>query len=127
MWVFRCYISASGRNQIDRWYQRITPVAQSELDTVLTYLQQRQRSEWIRPQFAPLRGKYRELCELRFKANNLQHRVFGFFGPSQQEFTMLIGTTKKGRKYTPRNALDTALNRMNEVKNDETRTDIWNL
>lgn len=127
VWVFRCYNSASGQNSIDRWYQRITPEAQAEFDTVLVYLERRLRLEWRRPQFASLGGKYRELCELRFKASNLQHRVFGFFGPSRLEFTMLVGATKKGRAYTPRGAMDMALNRMSEVKNDKSRAGIWNI
>ncbi len=62
----------------------------------------------------------RELGELRFKADK-QYRILGFFGPARSDFTLLVGASKKGNNYDPRNALQTALERMREVKADGRR------
>lgn len=66
--------------------------------------------------FDKLVGKYRELGKVRFKANNTQHRPLGFFGPEQKMFTLLIWATERDGKFDPPNVRDTALSRMNLVK-----------
>ena len=90
-------------------------------DVAREYLEQRSRDDWLRPHFDMLSGKkWRELGEIRFKVDK-QYRILGFFGPGRAEFTMLVGSSKKGKNYDPRNALDTALDRMREVKSDGRR------
>ena len=105
---------------IEDWYHRQSNEVQTAFDVVREYLEQRSRDEWRRPDFDLLSGKLRVLGELRFKVDK-QYRVFGFFGPGQSEFTMLIGASKKGKSYAPRNALDTALGRRMEVLADGRR------
>jgi hypothetical protein len=67
--------------------------------------------------FDLLSGKLREIGEIRFKADK-QYRILVFFGPGRSEFTMLIGCNKKGNVYDPRNSLETAFERMVNVKAD---------
>jgi len=44
--------------------------------------------------------------------------MLGFFGPGRSEFTLLIGASKKSKTYNPIGALETALERMAQVKAD---------
>ena len=120
LWTFRCYVSPSGRDMIEDWYRRQSDEVQTAFDVVREFLEQRPRDEWRRPDFDILSGKLRVLGEIRFKVDK-QYRVFGFFGPGQSEFTMLIGASKKSKNYDPRDALDTALTRRLDVLKDGRR------
>jgi hypothetical protein len=106
---------------IEHWYRRQSDGVQTAFDVVREYLEQRPREEWRRPDFDLLSGKLRVLGEIRLKVDK-QYRIFGFFGPGQSEFTMLVGASKKVKNYDPPNALDTALNRRAEVLADGRRS-----
>jgi hypothetical protein len=99
---------------IDDWYGRQSGGVQGALDVALEFLAPRPRSEWRRPEFDLLSGKMRVLGEIRLKVDK-QYRILGFFGPNPSEFTLLVGSSKKGRNYDPREALETALIRRSEV------------
>jgi hypothetical protein len=124
LWIFRCYVSPSGRDLFQVWYDDQTEAVQAAVDVALEFLVQRPRDEWRRPAFDLLSGKMRELGEIRFKVDK-QYRILGFFGPNASEFTMLIGASKKGSNYDPRNALETALERMGQVKADGRRSRVF--
>ena len=123
-WTFRCYVGSSGRDMIAVWYRRQPAAVQAAFDTLLEYLVQRERHEWVRPEFDQLGGRYRDLGELRFKVGNVQYRPLGFFGPARGEFTILAGASKKGSVYDPRDALETARKRRLEVLKDPDRSKI---
>lgn len=128
IWTFRCYVAPSGRDMIDKWYRAQSLEAQAAFDAVREYLAQRTRDEWRRPEFDLLSGaKFRVLGELRFEVANVQYRPLGFFGPARAEFTLLVGATKKGKVYDPRNAMDTALRRRTEVLKNPSRSRICDL
>lgn len=110
-WTFRFYVSASGRRVVEKWYEEQDDAVQAKFDAVLEYLSQRDLSEWIRPDYAPLSGRQSGLGELRFSHGGKVYRPLGCFGPERFEFTILIGCSKKGRRYDPPDALDTALDR----------------
>src|ERR1700730_3768654 len=121
LWTIRCYISRTGRDMIDDWCGRQTDEVRAALDTALEFLVQRPRNEWRRPDFDLLSGKMREIGEIRFRVDK-QYRILGFFGPGRSEFTLLVGASKKGRSYDPKNALETALDRSKDVRNDGRRS-----
>jgi hypothetical protein len=126
LWTFRCYVSPSGRDMFQDWYDDQSEAVQAAVDVAFEYLIQRQRDEWRRPAFDLLSGKMHEVGEVRFKVDK-QYRIFGFFGPNVSEFTMLVGASKKGNNYTPRNALETALERMGQVKTDGRRSRVYDI
>ena len=96
----------NGRGVISDWYRKdIEPSAQEEFDRILPFLAVSPRELWVRPPYSPLTP---EIGEIRFKANNLQHRVFGFFLEGTNQYVMLVGATKKGKQYTPDDALRNA-------------------
>jgi hypothetical protein len=104
---------------IDDWYSRQPEGVQGALDVALEYLVQRPRNEWRRPEFDLLSGKMRAIGEIRLKVDNKQYRILGFFGPGRSDFTLLVGSTKKGKTYNPTGTLETALKRMSDVIADE--------
>lgn len=111
----------------DDWHGRQSDEVQAAVAVALEYLVQRPRKEWRRPAFDLLSGKMRDIGEIRFKVDK-QYRILGFFGPARSDFTLLIGASKKRNSYDPRNALETALNRMDQVKADGRRSrvcDLW--
>ena len=109
---------------IGDWYDRQNGDVQSALDVALEFLGQRPRSEWRRPEFDLLSGKMKAIGEIRFKVDK-QYRILGFFGPNRSDFTMLVGSSKKGKAYNPANTLATALDRMSQEKSDGRRCCVW--
>jgi len=126
LWIFKCYVSPSGRDMFQVWYEDQSEAVQAAVDVAFEFLIQRARDEWRRPEFDLLSGKMREIGEVRFKVDK-QYRILGFFGPNASEFTILIGASKKGGNYTPRNALETALERMAQVKADGRRCRVYDV
>jgi hypothetical protein len=126
LWSIRCYVSSTGRDMIEDWCEDESDAVQAAVDVALEYLVQRPRNEWRRPEFDLLSGRMREIGEIRFKVDK-PYRIFGFFGPNAREFTLLVGASKKGNNYTPRNALETALERMAVVKSDGRRSRVCDL
>ncbi|HET9803891.1 MAG TPA: type II toxin-antitoxin system RelE/ParE family toxin, partial [Candidatus Acidoferrum sp.] len=120
------YVSPVGKDMIADWYGRQRDEVQGALDVALEYLNQRTRNEWRRPEFDLLSGKMKGIGEIRFKVDK-QYRILGFFGPSTSDFTLLIGASKKGKIYDPRNALDTALERRAHVLADGRRCCVCDL
>ena len=49
-----------------------------------------------------------KIGEIRFKLFGTQFRVFGFFGPPSDIYTLLGGATEKKPRYNPANAIDSA-------------------
>ena len=68
----------------------------------------------------------RAIGEIRFKVDK-QYRILGYFGPGKSDFTMLIGSSKKGKNYDPVSALETALDRMANVMSDGRRCCVCDL
>ncbi len=83
----------------------------------MEHLAARSRTDWSDTDFKMLKGKHKKVGEFRFVAGKVEHRPLGFFGPGRMEYTLLIGATKKGKNYAPREALDSAVRRMDEVEN----------
>lgn len=103
IWIFMERTTPSGRGVISDWYKKdIEAEAQDEFDDVLRNLAVTPRDLWIRPPYDTMTP---EFGEIRFFSNRLQHRVFGFFLEGTNQFIMLVGATKKGETYTPRDAL----------------------
>jgi hypothetical protein len=74
------------------------------------------------PTFKPLLGKHRPIIEMRFKEGGLQYRPLLCEGPAGREATLLVGATKKGTKWSPFNARETAVARRKEIFIDSART-----
>jgi hypothetical protein len=109
IWTFMEFQTLGGRGVIEKWaLKEIEAGAEIEFHALLRALAVTPRDLWVRPDYAPFDP---EIGEIRFFANKLQHRVFGFFLLEAKQYVMLVGATKKGKIYTPRDAEETARNR----------------
>ncbi|BBU61671.1 hypothetical protein MSC49_16060 [Methylosinus sp. C49] len=124
-WTFRAYVSPSGRKDVWKWYLRLPVPAQAEFDALLAYLVQREKAEWRMPDFKLLTGRLSGIGELRFNSQKVEYRPFGIFGPNDNEFTLLIGCSKKSSAYTPQDARETAAERATLVRALQVDTHLW--
>lgn len=109
IWTFWEFQTLGGRGVIDKWaFKEIEMAAEIEFNALLRTLAVTPREQWVRPDYARFDP---EIGEIRFFANSLQHRVFGFFLLEAKQYVMLVGATKKGRIYNPRDAEETARSR----------------
>lgn len=125
-WTFRCYQDL-GLDIIDSWFEECLnedwrETARARLDTIMRYLAQQPHSYWNKNDyFKPLHGSAAGIGEIRFEVKNIACRALGFFSAGM-EFTFVVMTTKKGRKYDPKNALELAVNRRVEVEVDRSKS-----
>lgn len=113
------FITLGGRGVLSQWVDKeIEMEAEIEFHATLTVLAVTPRDLWTRPEYAPFDP---QISEIRFFANQLQHRVFGFFLTEVSQYVMLVGATKKGRIYNPREAIDTARKRRNLIIADRSQ------
>lgn len=96
-----CYVSPTLRNKIEGWYFDLLPKEQADADEFIKNM--RKSQNWVYPDFKWLGNG---LGEFRWKSENKQHRLIGFF--YNGIFALLIGCTHKQRRYDPTDALDTA-------------------
>jgi hypothetical protein len=119
-WLFRCYLDDHGEDVIDAWYQAQSEPVQIKFDVRMKFLRQTPREGWVRPGFDTYAGG---VGYARFEVGNVQHRIFGApyeLGPL--EYIWLIAATKKGQKFDPRNADQTAIERKDLSKRDRSRS-----
>jgi len=123
MLKIKCYESSSEKNEIQATYDSGTEELKAELEVALAYLKVRDRQDWRRPHAHKMSKckKFRDFFEIRFKANNLQQRPIGYFGPDKNDFTILIWATEKGGKLKPEDWFKIADRRRNEIINNEAK------
>lgn len=112
------YTQAGGRSDVQETYDGGSAELKAELDVALEYLACRDRSEWRRPNAAKLAKThgYRDYFEIRFKADNVQQRPIGYFGPESGVFTILLWATEKGGKFRPADWYDKAERRRARIE-----------
>jgi hypothetical protein len=99
----RCYVSPAGKNKILEWYQELSIQERADADEFLKSM--RKIRDWRMPNYRPLRGK-EGLGELRWKSENKQQRLLGFF--MNGSWNAVVGCTHKQQVYTPKDCLRTA-------------------
>jgi len=116
LWEF--VIAAGRRGAITEWYEGLRVEAQRDFEDRLRYLSNVPRHLWTLPYYRQLNT---HIGEIRFKANRVQHRPLGFFGPDAGQFTLLIGAKEKDRKFIPKDAVEQAEQRRRLVLADKGR------
>ena len=119
LWIFRCFLSVSGRDLIGEWVHALPQKAQLKLQIILQHLRDSPVDDWVRPFFAPLE---QGIFEVRFKSRNVLFRLLGFFGPRSGDFTFLVGAREHGDRLEPRNSLETAQQRRQIVLAEDRRS-----
>lgn len=114
-WTFSVYVGIGGSDALQREINRITASCRQHFSVRLRYLAVTAKIDWNRPHAAKLVG-WEDIYEIRFKADNVQVRPLGFFGPANNEFTILVWAIEKGNVYKPHDCFKTAARRRKEVR-----------
>ena len=121
MWTFRTYVSPTGRSDVQADIDRLSASCSEHFRRRLDYLAITEKLDWKRPEAAKLVG-LNEIYEIRFKADGVQVRPLGCFGPQDRTFTILVWAIKKQSDYRPREALSTSSRRRKELFRGEARS-----
>jgi hypothetical protein len=122
-WTFQQFRSANGRDAILDWRKGLSPARRAIFDVFIDRIAK--MKSWPSGICDPIRGHsgYREL---RWTAEKVEHRIFGYYGgPSL--FVMLIGCTHKGKVYDPASAFQTMEDRRGKLKAGEGALSIYEL
>jgi hypothetical protein len=115
-WTFKVFISSSGVDVFAKWLNTLPDKDQAKIETIIRRLEITKTLG--RPYTAKLKG-YPGLYEIIVFSGKIQYRPIGCYGPNQKEFTILIGAIKKGRKFKPKDALNTAYKRSKQINKEE--------
>ena len=110
-WTIRCFLSDAGRDVICEWYGEEPETVQAAFDTRLKFLTQNSITSWTRPYFDKLNVTCPGISEIRFKADKVQYRPLGFFGPKPGEFTIVALAIEKGDALKPKGICKVAQDR----------------
>lgn len=88
--------------------------------TRVRYLSSTPKLDWKKPYALKLHN-VTDIYEIRFQANKTQYRPFGFFGPNENEFTILVWATHKQDIYDPHNSIKSADKRRKSIQTGEAR------
>jgi hypothetical protein len=115
-WRFEQFTSAAGRKVISDWRRNVlSPARRAIFDTFLDRIAKME--SWPTGICNPLKG-YSKRWELRWTAERVEHRIFGYYGGSQV-FVMLIGCTHKGKIYDPPGAFQIMVDRSRKLQTGE--------
>ncbi len=99
-WTFFNYVTVRGDgtivNEIREWLnsKEVTTKAKAKINARVAALQ----GFPLFPEqyFSAYKG-WDDLYELRIVCSGVQYRPFGFYGPKQGQFTILVGSIERGR------------------------------
>ena len=123
IWSFKVFLTFNGHDVFDEWIKSLDVEAQERIRAMIRRLSVMEM--WERPYFSMLKG-YKNIGEIRVKANNIQYRPLGCLGPDPKTFVLLIGASKTSKKrktiWFPKNAPKTALERRELIFEDRRYT-----
>jgi hypothetical protein len=98
MVTFRCYISSTGDDEIEAWYEQQSPGVRGATYAVLEALRARPAGRWRRKPYAELKSRIcAGLGEIRVEEpKGVHHRILGFFDRTRSAFRLLYPFGKGG-------------------------------
>lgn len=96
MVTFRCYISATGSDEIQQWFEDQSAGVQATMIAILEGLHHRDSARWRRKPYGELRNRFcAGLGEIRIEFPRGKHyRILGYFDPARRVFTLLHAFSK---------------------------------
>lgn len=113
-WTFKCYDDGRSPNLWQRWYDD-NARARGAHDAILDIIEQLER--WREP----YTKAFDDVVEIRFTAQKVERRIFGFYGGTKQQFVVTATGSHKGKVYTPKEILKTHSKRRKEIEGDPTK------
>lgn len=126
VWTFYDYRNERGVNQIEAWINGLQPNQRKQVHATLSAKIKLNRNKPVlgEPFIKPWQGEP-GLFEIRVSTSNAVWRPLACYGPNESsEFTLLVGTQKKGRNrprdsgLNPPGAVDTAKRRREDILAD---------
>ena len=124
IWAFRCYRSERGIDEIRAWFDAQSAKVRGKFLSRLRTLGQSQPHQWAPPYFRWLHGECEGIGEIRLEVMNVQHRPLGFQGP-RLTFTLVLCAREINRRFVPRSACATALDRVAVIGRDRERSNAF--
>jgi hypothetical protein len=110
------------------WYNAQNGAVRADLTAVMETLEVISRDRWPESRFKQLQNRRGSQCEgldeLRLEVEKVHYRIFGFSGPRNNDFTMLL-PLKKDDDPKYKWSCEEAQRRKAEVINDWTRAREW--
>ena len=116
LWSFEEFQSPSGRNSISDWRRGLSPARRAVMDVFFDRIAKMEK--WPTGMCDPIRGHHPGCWELRWVAEKVQHRIFGYYS-GDRLFVMLIGCTHKQQVYDPPEAFQTLKDRKRKISQGE--------
>jgi hypothetical protein len=112
------FVHPSGKCEVQETYDSGSAELQASLEVALGYLKSQPKQDWRRPNASKLNKerRFRDFYEIRFKANKVQQRPIGYFGPNSEDFTILIWAIEQGNALKPKAWHDIATRHMTDIK-----------
>lgn len=113
LWTYWDFVYENGTNPIADWHKDLSDDAKNLLQEILkTNKKTDNPINWRNfKRFLKGEADKEKIWEIEFKADDIQHRLFGVFGPGRKEATFLIGCYHKQRVYEPHDCIKTAIER----------------
>src|SRR2546427_1280920 len=102
VWRFRQFRTWTGRKAIDDWRRGLSQARRATFDLFLDRVAK--MNSWPTGICDPIKN-HAGCWELRWTAEKVEHRIFGYYGAGK-EFVMLVGCTHKGKVYDPPGAFE---------------------
>ena len=118
LWIFMEFVTSGDRGVITEWYDGLDIEAQEDFHARLERLANLQRHLWKRPLYASIKDG---IGEIIFKANRIQYRPLGWFGPQQGQFTLLFPAEERNGRFVPDDAVKHATQRRTIILSDENK------
>jgi hypothetical protein len=116
LWKFLSYVDGRGRSEFDKWYEAASGKCRATFDVRISQLGNMEFPEW-EPKFCKQLRSDSQIYEVRFKADNVQHRPLGFMWPERRCFTFILFATEHNDRFVPSDAVNSALRRIGEIRN----------
>jgi hypothetical protein len=117
-WTFRTYISDSGRNEVDEWYQTLALADRAKVFIRLQHLRDTPQSGW-----SPTYKAYTDFAGMG-RIRVARYRMIGFFGPVAGAFTFVHAFMKK-KPTIPTNIRAMCITRRAEIYANGDRCHEW--
>lgn len=119
-WTFLDFVDENGVNQIKAWADSLPPRVKAKFNKRVGMLQLLEVLE--EPYTTILTGRDCDgLMEVKFQWGGVQYRPLACYGPGHREVTLLIGATKRGRRFEPGKACAIARQRCEAAHNNRER------
>jgi hypothetical protein len=132
-WRFNTLKTDSDRDLIADWLKKDVAIGDSKavreyMLVTLRGLRFLKMELWKEPQFKWFRGAHEGIGEVRLYVRRVEYRLLGCLGPNPDEFTLLVGATKRSNsEWKPPNARDSAVSWKDYLNNHPENINAINL